>query len=391
MEIAAVTAEYNPFHAGHRHHLAMTRAAGATHIVAIMSGNVTQRGDFALYDKFTRARAAVAGGADLVIELPAAYACAPATRFSDGAMQLAAGLGCVDSLSFGCENGSADAVKRAADVLSSDETGAAALKYIKSGMTYPKAFAKAAEELFPGSSSLFSNPNDLLAAEYVRAARARGFDPRLIAILRKGSPHDSAAPSEFLSAGELRRRLLSGSDPALLLPSGSLYGKKSGGLAAIAGALIYRLRTQGKAISLPDRADGVQDRLLASAACATDLESLLCAARTKRYTAARIRRAALCAAIGVTEESYRPIPYIRPLAANRRGLEILSLAKQKGLLPISPSLVKLRGLGGDAAFFSEFEAKVSDIYAMTFDPFLPSGLDYTEKFTVYGEHDGHNP
>ena len=95
MKIAAVTAEYNPFHDGHAYHLQKTREAGATHIVAVMSGSVVQRGDFAVYDKFTRAEAAIAGGADLVIELPAAWACASAPRFASGAAQLIQALGVV--------------------------------------------------------------------------------------------------------------------------------------------------------------------------------------------------------------------------------------------------------------------------------------------------------
>ena len=47
MKTAAVICEYNPFHYGHRHQLEQTRALGATHIVAVMSGDFTQRGDLA--------------------------------------------------------------------------------------------------------------------------------------------------------------------------------------------------------------------------------------------------------------------------------------------------------------------------------------------------------
>ena len=45
MKTAAIIAEYNPFHNGHKLHIEKTRELGATHIIALMSGNVVQRGD----------------------------------------------------------------------------------------------------------------------------------------------------------------------------------------------------------------------------------------------------------------------------------------------------------------------------------------------------------
>lgn len=76
MVIAGIVAEYNPFHSGHAHQLEVTRAAGATHVVAVMSGNFIQRGGPACMPKTVRANAAVAGGVDLVLELPLPYAMA---------------------------------------------------------------------------------------------------------------------------------------------------------------------------------------------------------------------------------------------------------------------------------------------------------------------------
>ena len=74
MKTAAIICEYNPFHNGHKYHIEQTRLQhGATHIVCVMSGNFTQRGDVALADKYARARAALMGGADLVVELPTPF------------------------------------------------------------------------------------------------------------------------------------------------------------------------------------------------------------------------------------------------------------------------------------------------------------------------------
>ena len=101
---AGIVAEYNPFHNGHARHIARTRElTGAENIVVIMSGNFVQRGDCAVGDKFSRARMALQGGADLVIELPLPFACAGAETFARGGVGLADALGQVDFLSFGME------------------------------------------------------------------------------------------------------------------------------------------------------------------------------------------------------------------------------------------------------------------------------------------------
>ena len=72
MNICGIVCEYNPFHAGHRYLIDACRGAlGAdSAVVCVMSGDFVQRGEAAAFAKHDRARAAVAGGADLVIELP---------------------------------------------------------------------------------------------------------------------------------------------------------------------------------------------------------------------------------------------------------------------------------------------------------------------------------
>ena len=64
MKVSGIICEYNPFHNGHLHHIRETRKNGATHIVAVMSGNFVQRGDTAVMDKHDRARLAVRSGPD---------------------------------------------------------------------------------------------------------------------------------------------------------------------------------------------------------------------------------------------------------------------------------------------------------------------------------------
>ena len=98
MKISGLICEYNPLHNGHLYHLQKMREHGADAIVAIMSGNFVQRGDVAVLDKFTRAKLAVYSGVDLVIELPAAHALAPAEAFAMGGVSLLHALGNVSEL-----------------------------------------------------------------------------------------------------------------------------------------------------------------------------------------------------------------------------------------------------------------------------------------------------
>ena len=118
MNNVGIIAEYNPFHNGHLYHLQETKKLGqADHVVVIMSGNFTQRGEPALYDKWTRAEMAVRNGVDLVIELPFVFACNNAEYFAMGAVRILNGLGCISHLSFGSESGELEGLLKVADLL----------------------------------------------------------------------------------------------------------------------------------------------------------------------------------------------------------------------------------------------------------------------------------
>ena len=97
MNLLGLVVEYNPFHNGHKYHLEKSKEiTNATHTLAIMSGSFLQRGEPALFDKFTRAEMAVKNGVDLVIELPTLYSCQSAEIFSHGAIATLNTLNFVD-------------------------------------------------------------------------------------------------------------------------------------------------------------------------------------------------------------------------------------------------------------------------------------------------------
>ena len=146
MKTVGIIAEYNPFHNGHAYQFAKARQeAGADFLVIAMSGGFVQRGEPAVFDKYTRTAMALSAGADVVLEIPSVFACASAEDFAACGVALLSGIGVVDGLCFGCETADPSLLAEAAAVLAQEpEAFQAALRErLKSGMSYPAARAEA--------------------------------------------------------------------------------------------------------------------------------------------------------------------------------------------------------------------------------------------------------
>ena len=197
-KIAAVIAEYNPFHNGHQYLLRQIRQiSGADYILVVMSGDYVQRGEPAVYDKYTRTRMALAGGADAVIELPVACATGSARRFAEGAIAILNITGVVQELWFGSETGDTGFFLRTSQYLSAetDFFKEALQQYLKSGMSYPAAREKALRDVgvFPDENAVraFRSPNDILGLEYCIALNRTGSFIIPHTIQRIGEAHDA--------------------------------------------------------------------------------------------------------------------------------------------------------------------------------------------------------
>ena len=174
MKIAGIVAEYNPFHNGHKYQIQATRQAGAEGIVAVMSGDCVQRGSAAVFSKYDRAQAAIRNGADLVIELPCPFSCSNSEVFARSAVRLLAGLGedVVTTLSFGCESGDRNALEQAAEISAMLENSQQVRELLSQGKSYPQAMYEASIGLYGRTAEeIFSTPNNVLAVEYIKAAK----------------------------------------------------------------------------------------------------------------------------------------------------------------------------------------------------------------------------
>ena len=389
MGIAGIVAEYNPFHLGHAHQLAETKRAmgGDGGVVCVMSGNFVQRGECAILDKWSRAKAALLGGADLVLELPTPWATASAEGFARGAMEVLAATGVVDTLSFGSEAGKLEDLRAAAQCLGGEEYPFALRWELGKGLSFATARGRAVETLIGPAAACLATPNNNLAVEYLRALPS---SMGAMTVQRVGVDHDGGRLGGFASASAIRAMLRAGEGVGEFLPAATLTvlegemeaGRAPAGLLYAERAVLARLRTMtgGDFAALPDSgaAEGLPARLVRAGASAVTLEGFCAAAKTKRYAHARIRRLALWAFLGVRAED-RPdhVPYLRLLGLNGRGRELLGRMRKSCTIPVLTKPAHAKRLEGEGRALFDRESTYTDLYALCTPKPSPCGLEWT--------------
>lgn len=392
MRITGIIAEYDPFHNGHKAHIDSVRADGATHIVAVVSGAFTQRGEPALLTKFDRAQMALACGADLVLENPLPFAMAPAERFALGGVSVLHALGCVDTLSFGSECGDTAALQALAALTNTPAYANALKDALATGIPYAAARQRAVEACKADDlAALLDSPNNTLGLEYIRASATIGADFHFHTLKRVGAAHNADEISGGIaSASYLRERLRSGkvSEAAACMPSASAKilekaiatGRVVTHTDVLEHALIARLRTMELAdfAALPYISEGLEHRLYQASRTAASYSDLLGAVKTRRYPAARLRRILWAALLGLPHEDAHPAPlYIRVLAMNEHGREILSAATPT--LPTLTRTAQVRELSPKAQALFALECRATDLHALALASPTVCGTDHTNK------------
>lgn len=380
MPTAGIVAEYNPFHRGHAYHIAQTRRllGEETGIVCVMSGHWVQRGECALTDKWRRAALALAGGADLVLELPTAWAMASAETFARGAVGLLAATGVVDTLSFGSEGGEAAPLRAAADCLDSPDYRQALRRGLEQGLPFAQCRQAAVAQLLgPEIAACLARPNDNLGVEYLRAC-----PPNMgaLAVPRVGAAHDGAPQGGYASASALRAWIRGGrEEEAAPYLTGPWQGETAE-LARCERAILARLRAMGEAdfAALPDSGagEGLPRRLCRAARAACSLEEFYTLAKTKRYAHARLRRLAVGAFLGVGPTPPE-LPYLRVLGLNDRGRALLRQMGTRAALPVVTKPARADRLPPAARDLFAAEGRYTDLYALCFPQPLPCGLEWT--------------
>lgn len=397
MKVAGIVAEYNPFHNGHAHQIERTRAekggCEATHIVAVMSGHFVQRGEPALLPKQERVRAALAGGVDLVLELPLPWSLSSAERFAFGAVSLLDALGCVDIISFGSECGDAAALERAAAAMEDDHY-LRLLKYrMEQGISAPEAQQKALAEVANSrAAALLDSPNNILGIEYIKALRRLGSPIRPFTVPRLGADHDSLYPIGSIASATYLRTLARENrwmNAAPFVPPNIFdqltglfaQGHAPANEALLERAMLARLRgmTAGEMAACANVSEGLENRLYAASRTAGSLPALLEAVKTKRYPLTRVRRLVWSVYWGLPAAlSAGCPPYIRVLGISERGSEVLAAIKKASpALPLLTRASHAEALTGDARTVWELENRAADLYGLALPVPLPCGMEVT--------------
>ncbi|PIC65723.1 hypothetical protein CSV79_01215 [Sporosarcina sp. P13] len=392
MLATGIVVEYNPFHNGHLFHLQQAKTqTNADIIIAVMSGQFLQRGEPAIVDKWTRAEMALANGADLVVELPYAFATAHAPQFAKGAIELLDALQC-DYFCFGSEEGSIAPFTNSLDLIHSQSQVYEQMiqDAMKEGLSYPRALRAGYEAISQHTTLPLANlsePNNILGFHYMQAAREIHSSMIPVTIERTGSHyHDSSLPVDSIaSATSIRNQLLqshSTSDVEPFMPESSFqllkdwttrHGFQSWDLLyPLLRYTILREEPQRLA-EIADVTEGIEFSLYKAAKEQATFHGFMQAVKSKRYTWTRIQRMLVHILTGYnksTREEINSPSYIRLLGMSQSGRTYLRSVKKQLPLPLVSRVASLSDLS------LRTDNKSTDIYLCGIQSAPAPGLDY---------------
>ena len=133
-------------------------------------------------------------------------------------------------------------------------------------------------------------------------------------------------------------------------------------------ALISRLRGMSREafMEMKDCDEELAGRISNAVYANYSLGDIFTASKTRKYAFSRIKRVCVCAALGITAEvQNRELPYIRILAAGRRGQEYLrELKRKRPDLPLAAKAADIRKLGDNCASAIDRDSAIHDIYVL---------------------------
>ena len=354
MHVTVLFTEYNPFHNGHLFHLKKAReTTGADYTAVVMSGSFVQRGAPAVFDKYSRTRAALLSGADLVFEMPAPFSTASAREFASYAVALFTALGAVDSICFGSECGEIEPILRAARLLNEEsESFKKRLQdFLKEGKTFPEARSAALAEEGAEEAKLLSSPNNILGVEYCQAVLRQRSPLSCFTIKREGNGyHDPSLNGALGSALAVRQALQSGTDVQalrFLLPDPSFDSVCRSipvFLDDFSGLLNYRLLTEQE----PERYAEIRPELAARikklAPGFASFDQRIKELKSRQLTYTGVSRGLIHLILGIEQRQMDLFkeagfaPYARILGFRKSAAPLLRRIKENSSIPVISKL-----------------------------------------------------
>ena len=330
MKICGIICEYNPFHFGHEYQLREAqRLSGADAVICFMSGNFVQRGEASVLEKHVRARHAVLGGADAVIELPTCFATSSAEIFAKGAIHLLSSIPELSVLCFGAESATASELKKAATLLLNEpkEISEKIQILLSKGISYAKARAEAWKEAI--DPALLTSPNNILALEYTKAILSKNINLEILPIQRQGSGYlEKTLSTKYPSATAIREAIHKGTPVYGIADyvKNDLPTSLENGLDLIENYAILN-KTVNEIAQTPDCTEGLEYAF--KNALSQGKRHLAERLTSARYTTSRIRRILLQNMLNITKEDikrYLQTPlYLNVLAVKKSRTDLLSV------------------------------------------------------------------
>ncbi|MFC5649052.1 nucleotidyltransferase [Paenibacillus solisilvae] len=392
MRTVGLIVEYNPFHNGHLYHLQQSRKITESDaVVAVMSGHFLQRGEPALLNKWTRAEMALRGGCDLVIELPVAYSTQAAEWFAFGAVKLLAATGVVDALCFGSEAGDIGPLRRIARMLAHEPEsfGRLMADTLAAGVSYPAAYSEAVRRFMSAAgddeAAAFglSQPNNTLGLHYLLALERIGsaIEPFSIRREKAGYSQSTITDAQIASATAIRKLVAETASPreaAPFIPASTLElllrdseaGRGPIGWPMFVKPLFHKILSESRETleGYHEMSEGLEYRLKHAIPTLPSLEidTLLDALKTKRYTRTKLQRALLSVLLGHRKDLLSPnqlregVQYIRVLGYTAKGRGLLKRMRKSASLPVLQSAAR-----ADARYpYLELDVQASSVYAL---------------------------
>lgn len=377
MKTLGIIAEYNPLHNGHLYQMEKCRKlAQADNIVVIMSGNFTQRGEAAVMDKWTRSRLAVENGADLVLELPFAYAVNSAEYFARGGVRILDALGCVTHLGFGAESESLEQLQKIAEETAdeSPEFQSRLQQYLGEGLTYAKARERATADLLGEEfTEHVQTPNNILAIEYLKQLLLCESEIEPVMVTRKGAGYHAEIPEGGFASATAIRNSLDAEERKMFVPE-----NVDKALAAAPSPENYFHLIQSKILSSTSEdlaqvfsmSEGLENRMVDQIRRCKDLEEFVDNVKSKRYPETRIRRILCQMLMGLRD--FEDEFYVRLLAASPKGTALLKQIKKNSDVQVITNINKEERLPE----LIKYDILASDIYNVVTGADLYKKSDY---------------
>lgn len=310
MIITGIVVEYNPFHNGHIYHI--NKAKELTNcdlLIAVTSGNFTQRGEPSVINKFIKTEAALKYGVDLVIELPYIYTVQNASIFGEYSIKLLDAMG-VNNVVFGSETNNLEELKKMADLnINIDHLK----EEMNKGLSYPKAYGLLSNSLYP---------NDILGLAYLKAIKNTKIIPYTI---QRTNDYKGIELSNIASATAIKKAIEDGKDISKQTPvkiREPIFFKDL--YPFLQRLLITKDKNELKDIFLIS--EGIENLLIKNASKYDNYEDFLNNSISKRYTKNRIQRICLNIINNIKKDEVLNLPsldFIHILGFNAKGQEYL--------------------------------------------------------------------